>query len=665
MRNTMLALALAAGALGTPAFAGGTLTPKGTPEKAIWIQDHAVRVVLQNGFARTEVSQSFYNPNDHDLEALYAFPVPRSASLSEMTIFAGEEQLDGEVVARAEARRAYEKQRDEGEDAGLAEKSPFETFQFRIARVPGQAETRFRFVYYQKLELDSGVGRYLYPQEEGGTDELALGFWDTDHEVRRHFSFHLELHSAWPIADVRMPGFEAAATVQEIDEGRWTVDVDAPGGVALDRDLLVYYRLADDLPGRVELVPQRDDPDGPGTFMLVLTPGIDLAPLERGSDYVFVLDNSGSMEGKLHTLADGVVRALGHLDPQDRFRVVVFSNKARDLTGGMRTATEENVQDATQRIQGLHVDGGTNLYSGLKLALGETDHDRVTSLVLVTDAVANEGEVDPGRFHQLLKSRDVRVFGFLLGNNANWSLMRTICDASGGFYADISNADDVIGQIMLARSKVTHEALHEAKLEFDGARVHDVSTLRSKIYRGQQLVLFGRYAEAGPLAIRLEATITGQKHVYETHTVLPGVADENPEIERLWALDRIEEIQLRKDLGVLKESEARDAIADLGVAYQLVTDHTSMLVLDDHAFRELGIDRHNRARTAQERKAQAKRVGQAPRSHRIDKAGDPTFPDRAPRPKAGGGAIDPLTFALMLFGGAALLSGRKRERRPR
>ena len=81
-------------------------------------------------------------------------------------------------------------------------------------------------------------------------------------------------------------------------------------------------------------------------------------------------------------------------------------------------------------------------------------------IVLVTDAVTNTGVVDPRVFHELLARHDLRFFGFLLGNSGNWPLMRTICDATGGFYAGVSNADDVLGQIMLAKSKITHEALH-------------------------------------------------------------------------------------------------------------------------------------------------------------------------------------------------------------
>ena len=83
--------------------AAGTLTPAGAVEKPIQIRAHHANVVINNGFAQTEVTQTFYNPNGKDLEGIYAFPLPKTASLSEMTIWAGEQELNGEVLAKKDA----------------------------------------------------------------------------------------------------------------------------------------------------------------------------------------------------------------------------------------------------------------------------------------------------------------------------------------------------------------------------------------------------------------------------------------------------------------------------------------------------------------------------------------------------------------------------------
>src|SRR5436305_2086228 len=98
--------AFAAGVLS--AQAAGTLTPTGSAQAPIQIRSHQVNVTLNNGFAQTEVLQTFLNPNPQDLEAVYAFPVPKSASLSEVTIMTGEKTLNGEVLPKEAAEKIYE-----------------------------------------------------------------------------------------------------------------------------------------------------------------------------------------------------------------------------------------------------------------------------------------------------------------------------------------------------------------------------------------------------------------------------------------------------------------------------------------------------------------------------------------------------------------------------
>lgn len=665
LRATPAAIAASVGlaaALGPArsAEAGGTLTAIGSPDQPIRILEHHVNVVINNGFARTEVRQTFFNPNAADLEAIYSFPVPVSASLSEMTVTISELEIRGEVLPREQAEQAYEEEKSKGSEAGLAVKGGYQDFKFKVTPVRAQSEATVRFVYYQPLAIDTGVGRYVYPLEEGGTDELARSFWMSNQKVESAFSADFELKSAAPVADVRLPGFEAGAVTQKLDAGRYKARIESQGAT-LDRDLVFYYKLEDNQPGRVELIPYRADDTKPGTFMMVVTPGIDLGPITGGADYTFVLDTSGSMQGKIGTLARGVAGAVGAMRPEDRFRVVTFATSASDLTRGFVAATPENARRGIAAVEGLRPDGSTNLYAGVELALGQLNDDRATSIILVTDGVTNTGVAEPAAFDKLMRSCDVRVFGFLMGNSANWPLMRTICDASGGFYAGVSNADDIIGQIMLAKSKITSECLHDADLRITGVKVFDsTEPALGKVYRGQQLVLFGRYEKGGRATVRLKARLTDEDKTYETTFDFPDIDTDNPEVERLWAMNRVEAIEAQRDRGATPVAEAKTAIRDLGVNYQLVTDETAMVVLADSAFAERGIERCNQQRTATEHAAQATRAAQPVQSRRVDQQ-QPIFHQPSPGlggggGGGGGGALDPFstTIILSLAGGIAL-----------
>ena len=75
----------------------------------------------------------------------------------------------------------------------------------KVAPVRANSEVRLRFVYYQPLEIDAGVGRYVYPLEDGGTDDQAKGFWTANTKVEGTLSINVALKSAVPVDDVRAP----------------------------------------------------------------------------------------------------------------------------------------------------------------------------------------------------------------------------------------------------------------------------------------------------------------------------------------------------------------------------------------------------------------------------------------------------------------------------
>ena len=591
------------GATTGTAQAAGLLRPVNASDAAPQITLHAVKVVINNGFARTEVRQLFHNPNSKAIAAVYEFPVPPGAALSEMTIESGDRVLHGEVVERDRAQQVYDAQAAQGAQVGLASQNGYQNFQFSVANIPAAGDALLSFVYYEPVSIDSNVGRFLYPLENGGTDES--GFWGTSNEAANvgKFSFDLELKSAAPVVDVRIPQVPGAV-IQDLGGGHFAAHFEtAPS--ALTTDVVVYYKLKPDLPGSVQLVPYRAQGSKPGTFMLLVTPGLDLPAIEHGSDYVYVLDFSGSMESKLSTLKQAVIDALAQLGAQDRFRLVGFSDTAFEITQGLLTATDENITAASNALKSYGVQGGTNLYEGLSAGTAGHDPERVTSVFLVTDGVANEGIVLAPAFVAMQRECDLRIYGFLMGNSANWPLMQVITGSSGGFYAPISNRDDLIGQVQLAKNKLTHESLHDARLELGGVQVSDTTDFDiGKVYRGQQLVVFGRYATGGVADVQLHSRLSNREQTYAARMTFPDVAEGSPELERLWALDSIHALQKQALLGLLPAAEASARVRKLGVDYQLVTAETSMLVLDDQGFTDQGIARNNQARSDAEHAAQ-------------------------------------------------------------
>lgn len=655
--------------LGTAVQAAGLLQPGDGSLPPLEIRDHQVNVVIEDGYAITSVEQVFHNPHGQDLEAHYSFPVPEHASVAELTLWIDGKPVTGEVLEREQAKQVYEEEKAAGRDAGITEKDSYKTFETRVSPVRAGQDTRIRLVYLQPAHIDTGIGRYVYPLEEGGVDEEKLAFWTANEKVTGNFSFDVQVRSGYPVDAVRMPnqpqaqitkigdgewkihlgnrGSEMAAATANLEEGQQSLAAPTAAAFTLDQDLVVYWRHQEGLPGSVDLVAHKSQGKERGTFMLVVTPGDDLQPITEGRDWVFVLDISGSMQGKYATLADAVQRSLNKLRQDDRFRIVLFNNSSRELTSGFVNATPEAIARYSQSVAAVQPNSGTNLYAGLQLGLKSLDADRTSALVLVTDGVANVGETQQRKFIDLIKTKDVRLFTMVMGNSANRPMLEVMTKASNGFAVSMSNSDDVVGQLLAATSKATHEALHGVKLKISGIKTADTTPSEiGSLYRGQQLVLFGHYWGDGMADVELSGRISGQPTTYQTRFAFPAVATENPEVERLWAYASIEDTMAEiNNFG--EEADLKQSIVDLGVEYGLVTDYTAMVVMSDAAFNERGIERNNQKRLSVEAAAQQQRASRAAPSRRVDTQ-QPMYQKSRPSFSKGGGALDAWTLLLLL-----------------
>ena len=648
--------------------AAGLLTPTHGSNGPLDIREHQVEVVIEDGYAITTVGQTFHNPQIQDLEAIYSFPVPDKAAVAEFTVWIDGKPITGEVLEKKQARQVYEAEKSAGRDAGLMEQDGHKTFEILVSPVRAGQDTRIRFAYIQPAHVDTGIGRYVYPLEEGGVDEQKLAFWTADEAVLENFSFRLELKSGYPVEALRLPHHPQATVLQQ-DSGHWSVELSSQSSAAaeegtapraasqpaftLDKDLVVYWRHRQGLPGSVDLVTYKPEGRQRGTFMLTLTPGDDLRPIHEGSDWIFVLDVSGSMQGKYTTLADGVQRALGKMRAHDRFRIVLFNDSTTELTNGFENATAENVRKYGEAVQRVQPGSGTNLYAGINRGLRRIEADRTTAIVLVTDGVANVGVTEQRKFLELIDKKDVRLFTFIMGNGANKPLLRALTKASNGFALNVSNSDDIVGKILEATSKVTHESLHGVKLKIRGVKTADLTPKDiGSLYRGQQLIVFGHYWGGGMADLRLAGKVSGQPKDYSTQIEFPVSTDLNPELERLWAFAAIEDMSAEiANFG--EDADLKQAIVDLSLEYGLVTDYTSMLVVREEVFDSLGIKRHNQQRLAVEAQARQQRQSQPVTSNRADTS-KPMYQSNRPG-YGGGGAFGPhIAIILMALLGLGL-----------
>ena len=665
----------------TAAHAAGLLVADGGFGGALQIKDHDVRVTINNGVAVTEIEQVFVNTEQRIVEALYTFPVPKEASVSNFSMWINGREMIGEVVEKQRARQIYESYKQTRRDPGLLEQVDYKRFEMRIFPIAAGAEQRVRITYYQELDFDHDRANYVYPLAtvtQKGVDQKTTG----------RVSFSLDVKSEVPIVEMKSPSHtDQFVIVQHANPNYWQASFEA-NGTDLSQDLVIDYGVERPRTG-IDLITSKSDGED-GYFQLTMTAGKELESQLKGSDYVFVVDVSGSMmhDGKLALSRDSVNAFVQSLDDKDRFELIAFNIAAEPLFSSASPVNGETKKQAVEFLRSQKAMGGTVLNPAIEAAYRYHDSDRPLNVVVLSDGMTEQRE--QRELLQLIARRPagVTVFCIGVGNEVNRPLLAQLAKDTGGLAAFMSTGDDFEQQAQAFRRKLVRPAATNVKISLEGADAYDVEpeTLPN-LFHGQPVRLYGRYKKSGPTKVQIKAEVLGAPLEQTVEVTLPARDDRNPAIERMWASHRVERLMSE---GRVNEYKGRlDEIVQLCEGYSIASQYASFIVLENDAeYQRWKIERRNATRVQRDRKAQvavreqlevlrrdtAERVGPRPAdkvaTSGADKRSEPiqlarqdqsvTEPNRQPgdlelgvpsqpgssadgNGRSGGGAIDPLT----------------------
>ena len=674
----VLAMLLATVLGGQSAHAAGLLVSDGGFGGLLAIDEHSVRVTVNNGIATTEVTQVFRNTENRQVEALYTFPVPRGATVSNFSMWINGKEMVGEVVEKNRAREIYNSYKQQKRDPGLLEQTDFKTFEMRIFPIAPNAQTKIQLTYYQELDFDNEWATYVYPLATVSSSKSP------DHKVAGKFALSLETKSEVPIQRMESPSHGDEFVIARHTPNYVQASLEAVGG-DLSRDVVLAYRLERPRTG-IDVVTSKTGGED-GYFYLTITPGDELSSQNAGSDYVFVLDISGSMaqDGKLGTSRRSVDAFIRSLGPNDRFDIITFNVAANAMFKELRAAVPENQQRGVAFLESQQARGGTVLAPAITSAYRYGNPDRPLNVVILSDGLTEQR--DRPELLSLIRSRpsNARVFCIGVGNDVDRSLLEQLAEDAGGLAAFVSRGDDFDRTAQAFRRKLLRPAGSNVELKFDGVDVYDLEpqTLPS-LYHGMPIRVYGRYRRGGTANVTLRADVNGSELRQTTSLTFPTRESQNPAIERMWAFHRVQRLQKEADRTGSRASVV-DEIVRLGEGYSIVTEYTSFLVLEnDGEYQRWKLDRRNALRVERDRKRQgeldaqlaamrrgvpdglgtadgarnaAAPTAQAPTA-RAPQFGSPT-PAPDPGGGSGGGAFDPVTGGLAL--GLAALGLLKRH----
>ncbi|MDZ7636873.1 MAG: VWA domain-containing protein [Bryobacterales bacterium] len=161
-----------------------------------------------------------------------------------------------------------------------------------------------------------------------------------------------------------------------------------------------------------------------------------------------VLDRSGSMSGaKMAEAKRAAILALDRLRDDDIVSIVTYESTVDVLVPATKLYDRRAIRRA---IEGIEASGSTALFAGVGKGARELrkflDRNRVNSMLLLSDGLANVGPSSPGELAQLgtsLGREGITVTTIGLGLKYNEDLMTRLALASDGNHFFVEEAEDL------------------------------------------------------------------------------------------------------------------------------------------------------------------------------------------------------------------------------
>ncbi len=489
-------------------------------------------VTISGPTGRTVLTQRFENPAQGWVEGVYVFPLPEGAAVDTLKIIAGNRIIVGAVKEKKEAKIIYEKAKDAGQTASLLEQERPNLFTNSVANI-GPGETVIVQIEYQEaikqtagtynLRLPLVVAPRYNPSpivqtvdfKADGSGVLKISDPVADRtritppvldphvsDAVNPVSISVQLNAGFDLGDVKSSYHKI---VDKVIDGDSQVIGLGDGEIPADKDFELTW-TAKGIAPQVGLF--KETVNGTDYLLATVTPpSVELAGKQQARETVFVIDNSGSMDGPSIVQAkEALILGLDTLQPGDRFNVIRFDDTFTELFSTPVAADQQNLDAAKAFVSGLAADGGTEMVPALKEALIDdtpADKAHLRQVVFITDgAIGNEQEM----FAALTKMRGrSRVFMVGIGSAPNSFLMTRAAELGRGTFTFIGDTNQVKDRMRELFAKIGQPVVTALKAEITGSSAQLSPGSLPDLYRGEPVLMM---AEAKGLSGTIKVTGT-------------------------------------------------------------------------------------------------------------------------------------------------------------
>lgn len=524
------------------------------------------------------VEQRFRNPSGKNVEVVYSFPLPWNAVLLGVDVQLGDQHLAGAVIEKNHAEARYEEALSEGNAAIMLEKNRDCSYSLNLGNLAAGESCVIELRYAQTLQFEQRglrlliatviAPRYGDAVINGGTQPHQAPV----HDLLSEYPFDIEVSLHRELARARVASLSHPISITRSSTGAdaiLTISLARRG--MLDRDFVL---VIDQLTQDSAAILARDFAEPEGVAALAnFCPRIS-APGSTAIAVKILVDCSGSMEGDSIQAAKRALQSIIHqLGKGDRFSLSRFGNTVEHRSRGLWAVTETTQLAAQRWVAGLQANlGGTEMEEALRSTFGLAQ-TAPSDVLVVTD-----GEISAiDSAVESAKASGHRVFVVGIGSSPAESHLHRLAEATLGACDFVAPGEAVEPAVSRMFARLRSPRLTDLAVVWPGDSKPDwVSRLDAAVFDGDTVNVFAFFRGVSQLAggdVRLLGTRSAGGVPEEIGcATFAAVVEPDNSLSRLAAFVRLQSVETDSLIGV---TEAKQ----LGVAYQLVTDQTSFLLV--------------------------------------------------------------------------------------
>lgn len=497
------------------------------------LHDLRIDVKVVGHLATTTWDLTVFNPQDRVLEGELVFPLGEGQTVTRFAMDVSGRLREGVVVEKAKGRIAFEEIVRRNVDPGLLEKTAGNTFKARVYPIPAKGYKRVVLAYEQEL-ADAGAQNLLYRLPLAFTEKVA------------NFGLRVEVldqpeaprSTSSPLANFT---FEAVRRAFVAEETRQDFAPDTPLVVLIPR-------------GEASAQVFVERRNGQAYFFVMVHPRLPREPKALPKEVLVVWDASASARNRdlkrELDLLEAYLKRLGNC----QVKLAVFRNEMEALKNFSIQAGDARA--LRSHLEALPLDGATHL-GGLDLK-----DVKAEETLLFSDGMNTFG---PGE----ARLPEVPLVAINSALSAEHGLLRALSEGRGGEYLNLQAMPNEEALKSLATRPLAF-----LRATYGAGQVEELYPSAARVVRGP----FGLAGllKAPRAKLTLHFGFGSTTRFTKSFEIDPAQAAVDAPVARLWAQKKLAELELDK-------TKNAKAITALGQAHSLVTEGTSLIVLDELA----------------------------------------------------------------------------------